>query len=59
MKPAKLEMNAQKKNLRHRIKLYEEPQSVQCDDLIHYCPDTYSCCVKKQKGTTSYGCCPG
>ena len=52
-------MNAQKKPLRHRIKLFEEPESVQCDDLIHYCPDTYSCCVKKQKGTNSYGCCPG
>ena len=47
-----------KKTSRHRIKLFQDLKSVECEDAIHYCPDTYSCCAKKYENGKKYGCCP-
>ncbi len=40
------------------MKLFAELLSVECEDSIHFCPDTYSCCVKRNSEGKAYGCCP-
>lgn len=39
------------------LRLFNQKQSVKCEDAIHFCPDTYTCCSKKQDNNL-YGCCP-
>jgi hypothetical protein len=54
-------LDLSKNKIQHiRIKLSEQDKSIQCEDSLHYCPDTYSCCVKKNNDddSQSYGCCP-
>lgn len=64
MAPVKIqENNLLHRNTSHarkRVKLSaEDLKSVECEDTIHFCPDTYSCCVKRDdKDGKSYGCCP-
>lgn len=56
----KLQQKAAKSEVLTRFKLFiEELGSVECDDSVHFCPDTYTCCVRRRsEGGKAYGCCP-
>jgi hypothetical protein len=36
--------------------VFDQDESVECSDTIHFCPDKYTCCPTSDN--SSFGCCP-
>ena len=57
LKPTKLKRF--KKDLNFLLQMNPSiKNSAECEDSLHYCPDSFTCCSANVDGVISFGCCP-